>query len=143
LEHEQHRKLQKFVRDLNHLYVHEPALFEVDYNWEGFQWIDFQDTDQSLISFFRRAKTQDEIMVFACNFTPVPRENYRLGVPLPGFYREVLNSDSEAYGGSNLGNLGGMRAEEKSWHGQPYSIVATFPPLAVTVFKREGDGAKS
>jgi 1,4-alpha-glucan branching enzyme len=128
------------VRDLNQLYLREPALYEVDYNWEGFQWIDFQDTDNSLISFFRQAKNRGDVVVFACNFTPVPRQKYRLGVPLSGFYREVLNSDSETYGGSNLGNLGGVRAEDLTWHGQPYSIEVTFPPLSVTVFKREGDG---
>jgi 1,4-alpha-glucan branching enzyme len=139
LQHEPHQKLQRFVRDLNRLYCGEPALYEVDYNWEGFQWIDFQDNDNSLISFSRRAKNRDEVVIFACNFTPVPRENYRVGVPLPGFYREVLNSDSEIYGGSNLGNLGGVHAEERPWHGQPYSISIVFPPLAVTAFKREAN----
>jgi 1,4-alpha-glucan branching enzyme len=137
LQFEPHRKLQKYVRDLNQLYRREPALYEVDYSWEGFQWIDFQDSDASLISFFRRAKNQNEVVVFACNFTPVPRENYRLGVPLPGFYREVLNSDGEMYGGSNRGNYGGVRSEKKPWHGQPHSIIISFPPLAVVVFKRE------
>jgi 1,4-alpha-glucan branching enzyme len=137
LQFEPHRQIQKYIRDLNYLYVREPALYEVDYSWEGFQWIDFQDSDASLISFFRRAKNQNEIVVFACNFTPVPRLDYRLGVPLPGFYREVLNSDSEAYGGSNLGNYGGVQAEAKPWHGQPHSILIAFPPLATLIFKRE------
>lgn len=137
LQYEPHQKLQKFVRDLNHLYRREPALYEVDYSWEGFQWIDFQDSDASLISFFRRGKNPQEVVVCACNFTPVPRENYRLGVPLPGFYREVLNSDAAIYGGSNMGNYGGMKSEAKPWHGQPHSIVITFPPLAVVVLKRE------
>jgi 1,4-alpha-glucan branching enzyme len=136
LEHKPHRQLQAFAKDLNRLYRSEPALYEVDYSWEGFQWIDFQDHDASLISFFRRGKNSDEILVFACNFTPIPRENYRIGLPLSGFYREVLNSDSEQYGGSNMGNLGGVPAEDIPSHNQPYSAEITFPPLAVVVFKR-------
>jgi len=137
LEHESHRKLQQFVKDLNRLYLREPALHEVDYSWEGFQWIDFQDADASLISFFRRGKNPDEVIVFACNFTPLLREHYRIGLPLPGFYREVLNSDSEYYWGTNAGNEGGVTAEERPSHNQPYSAEITFPPLAVVVFKRE------
>jgi 1,4-alpha-glucan branching enzyme len=141
LEHESHQKLQRFVRDLNQLYRREPALHEVDYSWEGFQWIDFQDTDRSLVSFFRRSKSRsggtEEVLVFACNFTPEPRRNYRIGLPLPGFYREALNTDSEHYWGSNLGNAGGVTAEEIPSHGQPYSAAITFPPLAVVVFKCE------
>jgi 1,4-alpha-glucan branching enzyme len=137
LEHESHRKLQQFVKDLNLFYRSEPALHEVDYSWEGFQWIDFQDADASLVSFFRRSKNPDEVLVFACNFTPLPRKNYRIGLPLAGFYREVLNSDSEYYWGSNVGNAGGVAAEEIPSHNQPYSAEITFPPLAVVVFKRE------
>ena len=123
------------MKDLNHLYRSEPALYEVDYQWEGFQWIDFSDTQQSLISFIRRGKSHDEALVFVCNFTPVPRQGYRIGVPLLGFYQELLNSDSEIYGGSNIGNRGGVPAEEVSHHGQPYSIMIEFPPLATVVFK--------
>lgn len=130
-----HRQLQEYVKDLNHLYRSEPALYEVDYNWEGFQWIDFSDTQQSLISFIRRGKSNDEALVFVCNFTPVPRKEYRIGVPLPGFYQELLNSDSEIYGGSNVGNHGGIQAQEAPHHGQPYSISIEFPPLATVVFK--------
>ena len=130
-----HRQLQEYVKDLNHLYRSEPALYEVDYNWEGFQWIDFSDTQQSLISFIRRGKSNDEALVFVCNFTPVPRKEYRIGVPLLGFYQELLNSDSEHYGGSNVGNHGGIHAQETPHHGQPYSIVIEFPPLATVVFK--------
>jgi len=137
LEHESHRKLQQFVKDLNAFYRREPALHEVDYSWEGFQWIDFQDADASLISFFRRGKNPDDVIVFACNFTPLLRENYRIGLPLPGFYREVLNSDSEYYWGSNAGNEGGVTAEEIPSHSLPYSAEITFPPLAVVIFKRE------
>jgi len=139
LDYPVHRKLQHFVRDLNHLYVAESALHEVDFSWEGFQWIDLHDVDQSAVSFLRRAKAEDpaaaEFMVVAANFTPVPREGYRVGVPSPGFYRELLNSDAEAYGGSNMGNKGGLPADAIPWQGQPYSILITLPPLAVVYFK--------
>ncbi len=135
LEEPRHRQLQEYMKDLNHLYRSEPALYEVDYNWEGFQWIDFSDTQQSLISFVRRGKSNDEALVFVCNFTPVPRKDYRIGVPMLGFYQELLNSDSEIYGGSNVGNHGGVHAEEVAQHGQPYSIAIEFPPLAAVVFK--------
>jgi 1,4-alpha-glucan branching enzyme len=134
-----HRKLQGFVRDLNRLYQAEPALHEVDFSWEGFQWIDLHDVDQSAITFIRRAKAEDpataEFIVVAANFTPVPRGGYRVGVPAPGFYRELLNSDSDAYGGSNMGNKGGLPADAIPWQGQPYSILITLPPLAVVYFK--------
>ena len=126
----------RFVRDLNHLDREEAGLHEVDFSWNGFEWIDFQDTDASLISFLRRGKDPEDVLVFACNFTPVPRVGYRLGVPLPGFYREMLNSDSEVYGGSNMGNRGGVWAESIPWHAYEHSIPLLFPPLAVVVFKR-------
>jgi len=135
LEQENHRQLQRFVKDLNALYCREPALYEIDYSWEGFQWIDFQDFDASLISFLRRGKNAEDVLVFACNFTPVPRPNYRIGVPFPATYEEVLNSDSEYYGGSNLGNAGLVQAEARPHHNQPCSMEITFPPLAVLVFK--------
>jgi len=133
---EPHLKMMRFVRDLNHLYREEAGLHEVDFSWNGFEWIDFQDTDASLISFLRRGKDPEDVLVFACNFTPVPRVGYRLGVPLPGFYREMLNSDSEVYGGSNMGNRGGVWAESIPWHAYEHSIPLLFPPLAVVVFKR-------
>ena len=140
-----HRRLQHFVRDLNHLYQAEPALHEVDFSWEGFQWIDLHDVDQSALSFLRRAKAEDpaaaESIVVAANFTPVPREGYRVGVPAPGFYRELLNSDSNAYGGSNMGNKGGLPADAIPWQGQPYSILITLPPLAVVYFKPDGSAS--
>ncbi len=139
LDFPMHRKLQTYVKDLNHLYQAERALYEVDFGWEGFQWIDLHDVDQSAISFLRRAKAEDpavaEFMVVAANFTPVPREGYRVGVPAPGFYRELLNSDSDAYGGSNMGNKGGLPADAIPWQGQPYSILITLPPLGVVYFK--------
>ncbi len=141
LDHEAHRQLQHFVRDLNHLYQAERALHTVDFSWEGFQWIDLHDVDQNSISFLRRAQAEDvneaECVVCVANFTPVPREGYRVGVPKAGFYRELLNSDSEAYGGSNLGNRGGLPADEIPWQGQPYSVLLTLPPLGVLYLKPE------
>jgi 1,4-alpha-glucan branching enzyme len=143
LDYAPHRKLRDFVHDLNKLYQAEPALHEVDFSWEGFQWIDLHDVDQSALSFLRRAKADDvaqaECLVIAANFTPVPREGYRVGVPAPGFYRELLNSDAEAYGGSNMGNKGGLPADEIPWQGQPCSILITLPPLAVVYFKLRED----
>jgi 1,4-alpha-glucan branching enzyme len=135
LQYEPHQKLQRFVRDLNHLYISEPALFQVDFDWQGFEWIDFRDSDNSVAAFLRKAKNPQDSLLFACNFTPVPREHYRLGVPQPGFYEEILNSDADIYGGSNVGNLGGRQAEALPWHVHPYSITLTLPPLAVIVLK--------
>ena len=141
LDHEPHRKLQHFVRDLNHLYLAERALHSVDFSWEGFQWIDLHDVDQNSISFLRRAKAdapdEAEFIVFVANFTPAPREGYRVGVPKAGFYRELLNSDAEAYGGSNMGNRGGLPADEIPWQGQPYSVLLTLPPLGALYLKPE------
>jgi len=135
LDYEPHRGLQQYVADLNRLYVKEPALHQVDFDWTGFQWIDLHDSDQSTLSYIRRAKDQADQIVCVFNFTPVPREGYRLGVPMGGHYQELLNSDAAIYGGSNMGNAGGVNAEETPWHGQPYSIVITLPPLSALFFK--------
>jgi len=138
LEFDYHRKLQSFVRDLNRLYRREPALYEVDFHHSGFEWVDFSDVDNSVIAFLRRARDPKNFLLFCCNFTPVPRTGYRFGVPESGFYREVFNSDSSLYGGSNLGNAGGVRSEPIEAHGRPHSISITLPPLAVVVFRCEG-----
>jgi len=141
LDQPPHRQLQQYVRDLNHLYTSEPALHQVDFSWEGFQWIDLRDVDQSAVSFLRRAHAPDpaqaEFVVVVANFTPVPREGYRVGVPRAGFYKELLNSDAEAYGGSNLGNRGGLPADAIPWQEQPFSLLLTLPPLAVVILKPE------
>jgi 1,4-alpha-glucan branching enzyme len=137
LDHDSHRKLQECVKALNGLYVREAALHQVDFSWEGFQWIDLHDVDNSIVSFVRRARDPKDFVVVVANFTPVPREGYRLGVPAPGFYRELLNSDSAYYGGSNIGNAGGLPSEPTSWQGQPHSILLTVPPLAVVFFKSD------
>jgi 1,4-alpha-glucan branching enzyme len=135
LEGELHGRLRRFVKDLNLLYRHEPAFHQVDFHYEGFEWIDFGDYEQSVVSFLRRAKDGTDFLVFVFNFTPLPRLGYRIGVPAPGFYRELFNSDSETYGGSNIGNFGGRWAELLQCHGRPYSLVLDLPPLAGLVFK--------
>lgn len=139
LEYDSHRQLQAFVRDLNALVRREAALHQVDHHWDGFQWIDFHDAAHSVIAFLRRARDPDDWLLVAANFTPVPRTGYRLGVPRPGRYVELLSSDSAIYGGSNRGNGEGLEAEAAPWHGQPYSVVATLPPLAI-VFLKPAEG---
>jgi 1,4-alpha-glucan branching enzyme len=136
LEFDFHRKLQEFVRELNHFYASEPALYEVDYDWTGFEWVDFHDVDHSIIAFLRRARNPDDFLLVCCNFTPVPQHGYRLGVPEPGFYEEAFNSDWERFGGSNVHNGGWAGSAPIPWHGRPHSIAVTLPPLAVVVFKR-------
>ena len=126
---DEHRKLQDYVRDLNRLYRSEAALYEVDFEHDGFEWIGLHDTDDSVVAFLRRGRDRRDFVVFVGNFTPVPRFEYRIGVPEPGYYRELINSDSEGYGGSNVGNLGGVRAEAVPWHGRDFSVKLTVPPL--------------
>jgi len=132
-----HDGLRAYVRELNRVYREQPALHQVDAEYTGFEWLDFSDVDQSSISFLRRGKDANEFVVVACNFTPVPREKYAIGVPEPGFYREILNSDAAMFGGSNLGNAGGVMAVETPRHGRPHTISITLPPLAVVVFRPE------
>ena len=130
-----HRGLQRLVRDLNGLYRRERALHELDADPAGFAWIDCADWEQSVVSFVRRARDAEDFVLVVCNFTPVPRHGYRVGVPRPGYYRELLNSDAGEYGGSNLGNAGGAWAEPTPWQGQPHLLVLTLPPLAVLMLK--------
>jgi len=135
LEFEPHKALQRYVRDLNRIYRSEPSLCEKDSEHLGFEWIDFHDVEGSTISFLRRARDPDDFTVFVCNFTPVPRLNYRIGVPASGFYEELLNSDSSIYGGSNMGNTGGTYSDNARKHHRPFSISLTLPPLSVLIFK--------
>jgi 1,4-alpha-glucan branching enzyme len=130
-----HRGLQRLVRDLNRLYRGERALHELDADPAGFGWIDCADWEQSVLSFVRRARDAGDFVLVVCNFTPVPRVAYRVGVQRPGYYREMINSDAGEYGGSNLGNAGGVWAEPTPWQGQPHSLTLTLPPLAVLVLK--------
>lgn len=132
-----HQGLQRLVRDLNRIYQDEPALYEVDFDWTGFQWIDFNDADNSVISFLRKARDGREALVCVCNFTPVPRHRYRIGVPEGGWYRELFNSDALIYGGSNTGNFGGVQSVESPCHGLPHSLSLTLPPLSVLFLKRQ------
>ena len=133
-----HRKLQVFVRELNKLYQTHPAFYEVDYHWGGFEWVDFRDVDGSTISFIRRPKGGSPFLLFACNFTPVPRLNYRVGVPDQGYYREIFNSDAEIFGGSNMGNGGGVMSEPIGYNNHYHSLSITLPPLAVVIFASPG-----
>ncbi|OGW29159.1 MAG: 1,4-alpha-glucan branching enzyme [Nitrospirae bacterium GWC2_42_7] len=135
LQNRQHNRMQKYVQDINIIYSSEPALYEVDFDYRGFEWIDFRDTDNSIVSYLRRGKKQDEHIVVVCNFTPQPMFRYRIGVPSKCYYKEILNSDSREYAGSNLGNAGGVNADEIPWNGKPYSIEIIIPPLAVLYFK--------
>jgi 1,4-alpha-glucan branching enzyme len=135
LGYDSHRQLQDYVKDLNHLYSSEPSLHEVDFEHTGFQWIDFQDANGSTIAFMRKAKDPDDFLIFVLNFTPVPRAGYRIGVPEEVFYKEVLNSDAWMYGGSNMGNSGGVWSRAEGWAGWPCSMEVTLPPLSVIVLK--------
>jgi 1,4-alpha-glucan branching enzyme len=132
-----HRGLQRLVQDLNSLYRAQPALHQVDFDPRGFQWIDCNDWEGSTISFLRRGRNPEDLLVFVCNFTPVVREQYRVGVPRGGFYRELLNSDSALYGGTNLGNAGGVLAQALPMHGHDHSLLLKLPPLAALVFQPE------
>jgi 1,4-alpha-glucan branching enzyme len=138
LGYETHHQLQRLVKDLNHLYNTEKSLFELDYSWQGFEWIDCNDADNSVISFIRKSKNPQDFLVFVCNFTPVPRPNYRIGVPQEGFYQEIINTDSEIYGGSNMGNWGGVWTENIPIHGRPFSLNLDLPPLGSLILKWRG-----
>ncbi|MFQ5846253.1 MAG: 1,4-alpha-glucan branching protein GlgB [Candidatus Methylomirabilales bacterium] len=135
-----HAGLQRLVADLNRLYRSEPALHELDCHPAGFEWIDCNDAASSVISWIRKGKSADAVVLVVCNFTPVPRRNYRVGAPEGGFWREMLNSDATAYGGSGRGNLGGIEAVPTPVHGRPYSLTVTLPPLAAVFLKHEGRG---
>jgi len=132
-----HQEVRRLVADLNHLYRAEPSLYEVDFDWQGFEWIDFHDTDNSVVVFQRRARDPNNHVVVVCNFTPVPRERYHIGVPAPCFYREVLNTDASHYGGSGVTNSPGRQATPMPWQNQPCHIDVTLPPLGVAIFKPE------
>lgn len=135
LQHAPHQQLKRFMADLNHLYQSEPALYSQDFSHEGFEWIDCNDADNSVVSFIRKAKDSDDFIVTVCNFTPQPHPDYWVGVPEPGFYAEILNSDAENYGGSNMGNMGGRWTGEWSHPRWSHYIDLCLPPLGVLVLK--------
>jgi 1,4-alpha-glucan branching enzyme len=133
LDRPEHAGVQRLVRDLNRLYRELPALHQQDCESAGFSWLDGSDSDQSVLSYLRRGAAPDALAAVVCNFTPVVRERYRIGVPLPGRWRERLNSDAACYGGSNIGNGGEIASEPVPWHGQAHSLCLTLPPLATLV----------
>jgi 1,4-alpha-glucan branching enzyme len=130
-----HAGLQRWVTDLNRVYKNEPALYELDFDPSGFEWIDCNDAQQSTFSLLRKGRSAEDVVVVAFNFTPVPRHDYRVGVPNGGLWKEILNSDAQDYGGSGQGNFGAVEAEANSFHGRPYSLIITLPPLAAVYFK--------
>ena len=134
LDEPRHAGLQRWVEDLNRVYRQEPALFTQDFSLAGFQWIDCNDWEQSVITFLRHGRAGEMVLV-SCNFTPVPRHQYRVGVPQGGFWQEILNSDAMDYGGSGHGNLGGLEAAPIPCHGRSHSLTLTLPPLGVVFFK--------
>ena len=133
-----HEGVRKWVKDLNHLYATEPALYELDNQIGGFEWIDCSDAGASVLSFARRGKTTEDVILVVLNFTPVVRPGYRVGVPHAGFWQELLNSDAGMYWGSNVGNTGGVYAEYVPMHNQPFSLPLTLPPLGALFLKGRG-----
>jgi 1,4-alpha-glucan branching enzyme len=138
LEYERHAEIKKWIEDLNRLYRSEPALYELDCEPAGFEWIDGSDVEHSIISFIRKGKSKSNGVIVVCNFTPMTHFNYRVGAPSAGLWAELLNSDAGQYGGSGQGNLGGVEAAPVPWHGRPYSLNITVPPLATVFFKSNG-----
>ena len=137
LEHEKHAQMQRWVGDLNRLYRAQPALWQRDVEPGGFRWINADDADYSVYSYIRYGDEPGEFLVVALNCTPVPREDYRIGVPQAGFYAELLNSDASDYGGSGVGNHGGLHSDDFANNGLPYSLKLTLPPLGILILKRD------
>jgi 1,4-alpha-glucan branching enzyme len=137
LEHREHAGVRDLVRDLNHVYRDEPALWEVDFSHEGFRWLEPNDATNNVLAFMRSSRDGGRTLVCVANLSPVPRERYRVGLPEGGSWTEVLNTDSLYYGGTGVGNLGAVEAEHQGWHGQAFSADVTLPPLGV-VWLRPG-----
>jgi 1,4-alpha-glucan branching enzyme len=135
-----HQGVQRCVRDLNHLYRQEPALHTQDFSPEGFAWVDFHDWENSTLSFIRRPATGNDLILVVLNLTPVPRTNYRIGVPRGGFWKELFNSDASYYAGGNWGNAGGAEASPIARHGHFHSLLLTLPPLSALFFKSAEPG---
>ncbi|MBD3258344.1 1,4-alpha-glucan branching protein GlgB [candidate division GN15 bacterium] len=138
LEYDDHLGIKRWVKDLNHYYRSTPALFEADFQAQGFDWVDCNDVESSVLSFLRAGKNGRPTVLVAANFTPVPRAPYRIGVPFPGHWKEVLNSDAQEYGGSGCGNLGGVNADDEPLHGLPHSVRLSLPPLGLVVLECQG-----
>jgi 1,4-alpha-glucan branching enzyme len=141
LSHAPHQGLHRFVKDLNRLYRDEPALYERDFDRDGFAWVDLHDSEASVVSYLRFAADRRDCLLVVCNFTPIPRHNYRVGVPRAGFWREVLNGDAPIYGGSGVGNFGGVEAAPLPMHGHYHSISLELPPLAIVCLKPTAETA--
>ena len=137
LESKPHLGLQQLIADLNRIHREQPALHQLDFELAGFEWIDCLSSDISVLAYIRRARDANDFVVVGCNFTPVPREKYRIGVPQPGWYTEILNTDAAIYGGGDIGTHPGIGAEKISAQGREYSIAVNLPPLATVVFKGE------
>jgi 1,4-alpha-glucan branching enzyme len=135
LQYDPHSGLQRWVKDLNRFYREEPAMYELDFDPAGFEWVDCDDSEGSTLSLLRKGKSPEDQILVVLNFTPVPRHNYRVGVPRGGFWKEALNSDAWIYWGSGQGNLGGVEAAPFSLHGRPWMLTLTLPPLAVVFLK--------
>lgn len=133
-QYKPHEGLMDWVRDVNHIYREQRALYERDFDNDGFEWIDLNDVDNSILIYMRKGGDDANPIVVACNFTPVPRYNYTIGVPSEGYWRELLNSDAKRYGGGGQGNMGGLEASSVPYHGRPYSIRGTLPPLGIVIF---------
>jgi 1,4-alpha-glucan branching enzyme len=132
-----HAGVHSLVRDLNRLYRATPALYRLDCDPEGFAWIDAANGAESVLSYVRRGREPHELAIIVCNFTPVPRRDYRIGVPRPGHYRERINTDAQLYGGSGIGNAGAVEADPHPMHGHAHSLCLQLPPLGVLIFTAE------
>ncbi len=147
--HPHHDGIRRLIGDLNHRYRSEPALHKHDFSWSGFEWIHADDAAASVYSFIRKGADPDDFLLVVCNFTPIPRKMYRIGVPQPGFYNELINTDARIYGGTDVGNAGGVYSEAIPCHAREHSIQLTLPPLGMLVLKpvrkspRNGDARSS
>jgi len=137
LQYDRHLGIKRLLQDLNRLYVGEKALYEIDFSWQGFEWVDIADTESSVISFLRKGQDPRDVLLIVFNFTPVLRTNYRMGAPGKGVYKELLNSDSTYYGGSDKGNLGEIETMPIPYHGREYSLSLTLPPLGFLILKNQ------
>ncbi|MFO7684187.1 MAG: alpha amylase C-terminal domain-containing protein, partial [Chloroflexota bacterium] len=137
--HGRHIKLQQYLADLGQLYRSESALHQVDNTWEGFEWLDVYNNQNSILAFARFNADKSETIIALCNFTPVVRPHYRLALPEAGTYHEILNSDADKYGGSNVLNSDPLVSTDTPWHDQPYSLELTLPPLSTIYLKRSRD----
>jgi len=136
LQYPNHAGVQRFLQDLNRRYRSEPALYERDFDSSGFEWIDANDAENSVLSYLRHGSRPEDTILAVLNLTPIPRFNYRVGVPVGGYWEEIVNSDATQYWGSGMGNLGGVDSAPVPFHGRPHSLALTLPPLSALFLKR-------